>query len=44
MVKPAINFDTNRGDIVNVTALPFNTEVVDIFKAEFEIDFINKIK
>ena len=34
MVKPAINFDTNRGDIVNVTALPFNTEVVDIFKAE----------
>jgi flagellar M-ring protein FliF len=36
MVKPAIGFDLQRGDIVNVTAIPFNTEVVDSFKAEEE--------
>ena len=36
MVKPAISFDKDRGDVVNVTAIPFNTEVVDKYKAEEE--------
>jgi flagellar M-ring protein FliF len=36
MVKPAIGFDLQRGDIVNVTAIPFNTEIVDSYKADEE--------
>ncbi len=34
IVKPAISFDQQRGDIINIQAMPFNTEVIDKYQAE----------
>ncbi|MGM0507745.1 MAG: flagellar basal-body MS-ring/collar protein FliF [Fusobacteriota bacterium] len=36
MVKNAINFNENRGDSINVTAIEFNTETIDRFQEEIE--------